>query len=186
MTYLSLEDRMMEYGQSIEKQRETIISKIFTKDNLKYLGAEVPGFILGNILGVAVYISLYKAGVSPLLIAPLTALADSIGFYVGNAGTFSFENIKQYREGKRNWKEDMKKLAISNTESAILGMITKTVCIYFTNRYDIFNYKSRAVLSTSIASILPSAVRHLQNYKNGLVKFNRTKTYKKINSSLPF
>jgi hypothetical protein len=101
------------------------------------------------------------------IIAPATAVAKGITFFIGNMVSYTIIHNDAYKSAK-DWKDDMKMLFRSNTKTEIVGLTLKSLGQYAAMANGIDGRIGMAIVYPIVGGIC-GLVKYDADHKNGMV-----------------
>jgi hypothetical protein len=138
--------------------------KFFSKTNEKYYASELISYITA---AGAASLTAYIADIftnSNLLITIISTLGGTIGFLAGGLGSYSIMHFGEYKNGRRNFPQDMKSMFISSVHGIWVTYIIRIPLQYFMQKFGV-----APALAAPIAQVfsgqIGTVVRIYSNYK---------------------
>jgi hypothetical protein len=148
-----------------------IVSKAWNSDLATYLKADAIASVVGLAGAEAATVALHHADVSDITNVIGTLAFKSVCFYGANIAAYSILHRDKHASGERSASKDAANLSKANIYGAVVAGVLKFGGHYAALRYgkEIVPYWVWPLVVYPAAGLVGGAVRHVMNYRNGLI-----------------
>jgi len=177
---------LSDLGDTVKNAWERYVRKPWNSNLAKYVKADVIASVVGLAGAEAATVALHHADVSDLSNVIGTLAFKSVCFYGANIAAYTILHRESYKAGERSASKDAANLSKANIYGAVVVGSLKFGGHYTALHYakDAMPYWVWPLVIYPAAGLIGGAVRHVMNYRNGLI-FPKDATSAKQGGTLP-